>query len=214
MELLQRWYQNIYLTPIELPKHLENIGLEQLLIGIGIILSIFYLIFLGRSDRVRIILNYLKYRSIEAYRFIRSLSSKTSKASEASKASEDKENFVFKDEDPNSNLDDGLKAKNILDTLLENKFEYYMYKEILPLYLGNQKKAPITNEKFKELKNTFYHDIKLSISPVLIRRLNYVLTPEGIGIYIHSKFATMFNKIDSKFVNKNDVLEKDTFFMI
>ncbi len=129
------------------------------------------------------------------------------------KQEEPREEFVFKDDDPNSNLDDGIKARKILDELIEGKYEYYMYKEILPLYLGNNKKAPISKEKFKEIKDSFYNDIKVSISPVVIRRLNYVFTPAGIGIYIHSRFSTMFNKTDSKFVDRNEVLEKDNFFM-
>ncbi len=200
------WFNNI---DWKLPEHLQDITPEHLLIGSGIVLIIMYLIFLGRSARFKLGMAYLSYRFKEFQVFIDALTSKKSKSS----AKSGKEDFIFKDEDPSSNLDDGLKAKDILDSLLESKFEYYMYKEILPLYLGNQRKAPITNEKFKELKNTFYQDIKLSLSPVLVRRLNYIFTPSGIGVYIHSKFATMFNKTDSKFVDKNNVLEKDNFFM-
>ncbi len=199
------WFNNI---DWKLPEHLQDITAEHLLIGSGIVLIVMYLIFLGRSARFKLGMAYLSYRFKEFQGFIDALTSKKGKG-----VSKDKEDFIFKDEDPNSNLDEGLKAKDILDSLLESKFEYYMYKEILPLYLGNQRKAPITNEKFKELKNTFYQDIKLSLSPVLIRRLNYIFTPSGIGVYIHSKFATMFNKTDSKFVDKNNVLEKDNFFM-
>lgn len=192
----------------ELPTHLQNITNEHLMFGSAIVLAIFYIIYIGRGARFKLGLLYLKYKFNEfAYKPV------FDNFYKKEPRIEEPEEFIYEDIDPNSNLDDGEKAKKILDDIMDSKFEYYMYKEILPLYLGNQKKAPVTNEKFKELKNTFYQDVKLSISPVLIRRLNYIFTPSGVGIYIHSRFSTMFNKTDAKFVNKDNTLDKDNFFM-
>lgn len=176
----------------------------------GAILSSILLgvVYLGYRNNIKLGYEYIKFR-LQTLKYMLPRFKKRPKPVPMP----EEEEFVFKDEDPNSNLEDGIKAKKILDEILEGKFEYYMYKEILPLYLGNQKKAPITNEKFKEFKNSFYQDIKLTLSPVLVRRLNYIFTPAGVGVYIHSKFATMFNKTDSKFVNKDNTLEKDNFFM-
>jgi len=120
----------------------------------------------------------------------------------------------FTDEDPKSNLKDAQDAKKLLDELIENKFEYYLYKDILPYYVQNATRTKLDKEKFKELKETFYNDIKMSTSPVVVRRLNYLFTPRGIGLYIHSRFSTLFNKVDSKFVNKDaGIPEKNGFFV-
>jgi len=100
----------------------------------------------------------------------------------------------------------------IFDKIIDYKFQFYLYKDILPLLIGNSSKTKISKDIFIKLKESFYNDVKYSIGNDFKKQLHYVLSSEGIGFYIHQRFGYLFNKIDSKFVDTN-TLEKDLFFM-
>jgi len=104
---------------------------------------------------------------------------------------------------------------DFLDDLIKDKYEYYLYKEILPVYLGNEsnKKEKFNKEKFLQLKNFFFLDILKSLSKNVKIELMNLFTKDGIELYIHQKFATLFNKTDAKFLNLEDNVKDNMFFM-
>jgi len=103
----------------------------------------------------------------------------------------------------------------LLDKLITDKYEYYLYKEILPVYIGNisNKKEKFSKEKFLQLKENFFSDINMSLSKNIKSELINLFTREGIEIYIHQKFATLFNKTDAKFLNGDTDIKENMFFM-
>jgi len=102
-----------------------------------------------------------------------------------------------------------------LDKLITDKYEYYLYKEILPVYVGNisNKKEKFNKEKFLQLKEMFFSDINMSLSKNIKIELMNLFTRKGIEIYIHQKFATLFNKTDAKFLNGEEDIKENMFFM-
>ena len=103
----------------------------------------------------------------------------------------------------------------LLDKLISDKYEYYLYKEILPVYIGNisNKKEKFNKEKFLQLKENFFSDINMSLSKNIKVELIKLFTREGIEIYVHQKFATLFNKTDAKFLNGEEDIKENMFFM-
>jgi len=112
-------------------------------------------------------------------------------------------------------LDSAKKALDILDDLIKYKFEYYLYKEILPMYIGNEsnKKEVFKKKDFIDLKTRFFNDIKISLSNEAYKDILRIHSKTGIEIMVHQKFSTLFNKIDSKFLNKEDDFKDNMFFM-
>jgi hypothetical protein len=111
-----------------------------------------------------------------------------------------------------------LKAKYVMDfinDLIKRKYEYYLYKDILPVYIGNEfsKKEKFSKERFLELKEFFFNDIFMSLSPEMKKELVSLFSPSGIEIYIHQQFATYFNKTDAKFLNIEEEIKDNMFFM-
>ena len=102
-----------------------------------------------------------------------------------------------------------------LNDLLKTKFDYYTYKEILPIYIGNEtnKKEKFKKEKFLKLKEFYFKDISMSLSKNIKKELINLFTEQGIEIYIHQYFATHFNKIDAKFLNMEEDVKGNMFFM-
>jgi len=110
------------------------------------------------------------------------------------------------------------KAKYVvefLDDLIKKKYEYYLYKDILPVYIGNEysKKEKFSKEKFLELKEFFFNDIYMSLSSEMKKEIVMIFSKSGIEIYIHQRFATYFNKTDAKFLNKEEDIRDNMFFM-
>jgi len=110
------------------------------------------------------------------------------------------------------------KAKFImefLNDLIKKKYEYYLYKDILPVYIGNEysKKEKFSKEKFLELKEFFFNDIYMSLSPEIKNDIITLFSKSGIEIYIHQQFATYFNKTDAKFLNTEEDIKDNMFFM-
>ena len=112
----------------------------------------------------------------------------------------------------------GKEAIDILDKIITDKYQFYLYKYILPVYLGSNKSSPMSKEKFKNIKEQFFIEIMKSVSPNITEALYLIYSTEGLMLYINEKFITLFNKTDSKFLNSgeniyknNDV--KDEFFI-
>jgi hypothetical protein len=110
------------------------------------------------------------------------------------------------------------KAKYVmefLDDLIKKKYEYYLYKDILPVYIGNEysKKEKFSKEKFLEIKNFFFNDLYMSLSPEMKKEMVTIFSTSGIEMYIHQRFATYFNKTDAKFLNKEEDIKDNMFFM-
>jgi len=109
----------------------------------------------------------------------------------------------------------GKYAMDFLNDLIKKKYEYYLYKDILPVYIGNEysKKEKFTKERFLEIKEFFFNDIFMSLSPEMKKEIVKLFSASGIEIYIHQQFATYFNKTDAKFLNKEEDIKDNMFFM-
>lgn len=53
----------------------------------------------------------------------------------------------------------------------------------------------------------------MSLSKNIKKELINLFTEQGIEIYIHQYFATHFNKIDAKFLNMEEDVKGNMFFM-
>jgi hypothetical protein len=103
----------------------------------------------------------------------------------------------------------------LLEELIKQKFEFYLYKDILPVYIGNEntKKEKFKKEKFMALKKFFYSDLLNSLSEEQLNEVYKLFTQTGFEIFIHQKFSIAFNKVDAKFLNKEEDLKENMFFM-
>ena len=102
------------------------------------------------------------------------------------------------------NLDTVNKAKVFLDSLIVDKFEFFLYQDILPVYMAKKKKSPFSNPEFFEIKNNFRKSILGSITPELLEILLTIYSKEGLQLYIIERFTTLFNKVDAKYLNEYD----------
>jgi len=113
----------------------------------------------------------------------------------------------------------GKESVEQLNNLVQEKFNYYLYKDILPVYVSS-KTQKFNKEDFKKLKDKFYNDVLISVSPSLKKGLQKSLSPDGIGLLIHEKFGYLFNKVDSKFIGDMEPImssrsnkDEHSFFM-
>jgi len=111
-------------------------------------------------------------------------------------------------------LNKGEQALKILDNLIDKKFDFYLYKEILPRYLASEVSSPFKKDELKKLKDKFYSDIVLSVNKNFKKELLNIYTSEGVGLYVHERFMNLFNKVDSKFINKSKLNSKDPGFFV
>ena len=115
-----------------------------------------------------------------------------------------------KTQNKNINLQESQLAIKLLNDLINDIFEFYSYKEILPIYYGSKKTSPFTKEEVKDLKDKFTNQVLLTINPQFLKAIQSIYTKEGLLLYIHSKFMTKFNKIDAKF-NLDPKLKNENF---
>jgi len=82
---------------------------------------------------------------------------------------------------------------NFLNKLIHEKFNFYLYSELLPLYQKN--KIP-ENSIITEIKNNIYISITASITSNMKLEILKFFTRKGIEMYIHEKIMLLINKID------------------
>jgi hypothetical protein len=98
----------------------------------------------------------------------------------------------------------GERALKILNDVIDDKFKYYFYKNILPSYLGSKGNSPIKNKEFQELKEKFITDILGSVTSTLIKDLGFIYSEKGIALHINQGFIYRFNKVDAKYFDEEE----------
>ncbi len=91
------------------------------------------------------------------------------------------------------------KALDFLDRVIKDKFDYYMYTTLLPLYLDNQ--VP-EKKSMQELKVKIYVSVVGGLTTKTKRSILDFFTEKGIEIYIHEKIMIYMNKTDFKTAGK------------
>ncbi len=91
------------------------------------------------------------------------------------------------------------KALDFLDRIIKDKFDYYMYTTLLPLYLDN--KIPERKE-MQELKIKIYVSVVGGLTTKTKRSILNFFTEKGIEIYINEKIMIYMNKTDFKTAGK------------
>jgi len=108
-------------------------------------------------------------------------------------------------------LTEAEKAKQFLDKIIKDKFEYYLVTEILPLYkIGKT----LDKNQVNELKEQFFIDVSYFINKDLKNILKSYFNKEAIKIYIIEKFFIYLNKVDMSFFEEINLNEKDFEKMI
>jgi len=111
-------------------------------------------------------------------------------------------------------LKDGKDALEILDNIILDKYQYYLYTQIFPKYMGSTKKVAIGKEEFHNLKENFWVEVMGGITPELLEKVKYIFNEKGLIIYINEKFITLFNKTDAKFMDNVNFTDKEEKFFV
>jgi len=98
-------------------------------------------------------------------------------------------------------------AMNFLDKLIQEKYRFYLYSTMMPIYSNGQ--IPEKKE-VKEIKNKIYLSIIGGLTTETKRSLLNFFTKKGIEIYIHEKIIGLMNETDFKVSNRNIEIFKNT----
>jgi len=90
--------------------------------------------------------------------------------------------------------------KKFLFDLIENKFKYYLYKDILPLYVNSKK---LDKKQINEIKEKIFIEIRISLSKNIKQKLLSCFTKDGLNLLINEQIIILMNKIDLKFFDKD-----------
>jgi len=108
-------------------------------------------------------------------------------------------------------LSEAEKAKQFLDKIIRDKFEYYLATEILPVYKVGK---TLDKKQVNELKEQFFIDVSYFLNKNVKNILKSYFNTEAIKIYIIEKFFTNLNKVDMTFFEELNINEKDIEKMI
>jgi len=97
--------------------------------------------------------------------------------------------------------------KNFIIDLVDDRFNYYLYTEILPLYMSNKK---LDKTMIQEIKEKIFIEISLFLSKEQKKYISNYFTQKGIQIFIYERVVILINKIDLSFYkNIDQINEKD-----
>jgi len=97
-------------------------------------------------------------------------------------------------------------AMNFLDKIIQEKYKFYMYSTLMPLYLDN--KIP-EKKMINEIKEKIYVSVVGSLTTETKKSILSFFTEKGIEIYIHEKIIGLMNETDFKASNKLNEKFKD-----
>ncbi len=87
----------------------------------------------------------------------------------------------------------GQEAIDFIERLIKEKYNYYMYLELLPIYLDH--KIPEKN-KIKVIKEKIYVSVVGSLTRHVKSEILDFFTEKGIEIFIHEKIIILMNETD------------------
>ncbi len=90
-------------------------------------------------------------------------------------------------------LTKGQLAIDYLERIISEKYNYYKYLELLPIYLDN--KIP-EKKVIKETKEKIYVSVVGSLTTEVKRELLKFFTEKGIEIFVHEKIIIHMNQTD------------------
>ena len=109
------------------------------------------------------------------------------------KSNENKINLDVKKE---LNPNEFLNIKKSMDSIIEEKFKFYMFSKFLPYYTIGKKPD---KKDVDDIKEQFYIDVTITFSKEYKKLIKLYFTTDGIQLYINEKFLYHLNKLDSKF---------------
>ncbi len=89
----------------------------------------------------------------------------------------------------------GQVAMDFIDRLIQEKYNYYMYLELLPIYLD--RKIPEKNV-INKVKEKIYVSVVGSLSVDVKYEMLKFFTERGMEIYVNEKIVVMINRTDFK----------------
>ncbi len=118
------------------------------------------------------------------------------------KAEDKKEEVVpieieIPDPKPNKliDLNEGQDSINFLERLIKEKYNYYMYLELLPIYI--EQKIP-EKKLIEEVKSKIYANVVGSLTRDVKQELLRFFTDKGIEIYVNEQIIILMNQTDFK----------------
>ncbi len=90
-------------------------------------------------------------------------------------------------------LDEGQNAIAYLERLIKEKYNYYKYLELLPIYLD--RKIP-EKKIIKEIKEKVYVSVVGSLTHNVKKEILRFFTEKGIEIFVHEKIIIHMNETD------------------
>ena len=91
--------------------------------------------------------------------------------------------------------EDGQRIKSFIKELVHDKFDYFLYKDILPIY--NDGKIP-ESKTIDNIKNSIYLSITAGLSIKQKKAALDHFSVKGIEMIIHEYVIVLFNKVDYK----------------
>ncbi len=93
----------------------------------------------------------------------------------------------------------GQLAMDFLERLIREKYNYYMYLELLPIYLD--RKIPEKNT-IKNIKEKIYVSVVGSLTRSVKHEILNFFTEKGIEIFVNEKIIIMMNETDFRSAEK------------
>ena len=97
-------------------------------------------------------------------------------------------------------------AMSFLDKIIQEKYKFYMYSTLMPLYLDS--KIP-EKKMINEIKEKIYVSVVGSLTTETKKSILSFFTEKGVEIYIHEKIIGLMNETDFKASNKLNEKFKD-----
>ena len=87
---------------------------------------------------------------------------------------------------------------DFLDRVIQDKFDYHLYNNILPIYLD--KKIP-EKKVISSIKEKIYVSVVGGLTPEVKKSILNIFTEKGIEIYINEKIMVLLNRTDYRATN-------------
>ncbi len=97
------------------------------------------------------------------------------------------------------NFVEGQQSIDFLERLIREKYSYYMYLELLPIYLD--RKIPEKNT-IKKIKEKIYVSVVGSLTKSVKLEILKYFTEKGIEIFVNEKIIIMINETDFRSAEK------------
>ena len=96
---------------------------------------------------------------------------------------------------PKIDMEEADKILNYLNRLIKEKYNYYMYLELLPLYMEN--KVP-ENKVIDSIKKKIYATVVGGFPHAMKQNILKYFTEKGIEVYINERILFYINQTDFK----------------